>query len=248
LQACPPGTGVRVAIVDSGVAPELLGNHSESLSFRVKSSGLLATVERCPPGDVRQHGTAVASIVRSLAPEAELTSVRVLDDLGRSQARSLKIALEFCIRQGFDVVNVSLGTRQPDVILDLYEIVDQAAMAGVILVCATDNSGTPDYPAACSSLISVDRLQSSDPYALQFRTGHRVAFLARGVQVPVLSPHGSQHFVSGSSYACPHVSAFAARLRSAQQSLQPFEIKTLLHSIALQEPTHDPTDSTAIRT
>lgn len=232
LLACPPGTGVRVAIVDSGVDARELGQHAERNSFFVRSRGVLTAVEACRPGDVSHHGTAVASIVRSLAPEAELTSVRVIDDEGRGSAASLRAALEFCVRQRFDVVNLSLGTRRREVLLDLYELVDQAAVAGVVCVAATDNSGLPDYPAACTSLIAVDRVADADPFVLRFRAGHRVAFLARGQDVVARGPDGAPRVVSGASFACPHVTAMVARLRSAHPEWPPFVIKTALHALA----------------
>jgi subtilisin family serine protease len=232
LRACPPGTGVRVAIVDSGVAPELLGSEARARSFHVRKSGLLCAVEPCAPGDVHHHGSAIASILGELVPEATLTSVRVVDEQGRGSADHLRAALDFCLRERFDVVNISLGTRKRDLLLDVYDLVDQAAIAGVVLVAATDNVGAPDYPAACAALISVDRMLTSDPFALRFRAGHRVAFLARGQDVPVWTADGTPRRVSGASFACPHVAAFAARLRAARRGLHPFEVKTALHAAA----------------
>ncbi|MCU0655615.1 MAG: S8 family serine peptidase [Polyangiaceae bacterium] len=232
LRSCPPGVGVRVAIVDSGVAPELLGPDAPRRSFHVRRQGLLTSVERCPPGDAHYHGSAVASIVRQVASEASLASVRVVDEQGRGSSEHLRAALDFCIRERFDVVNLSLGTRKRELLLDVYDLVDQAAVAGVILVAATDNQGSPDYPAACTSLLSVDRMESPDPFALRFRPGHRVAFLARGHDVAVAGPGGGELRVSGASFACPHVAAFACRIRAAWPSLLPFEVKTALHAAA----------------
>lgn len=232
LKACPPGTGVRVAVVDTGIDAALLGDHAADRSYAVATSGLMSTVERVAPGDVGHHGTSVASIIQRLAPEAELTSVRLVDALGRGSASALRTALEFCVREGFDVVNLSLGTRRRDLLLDVYDLVDRAAVDGVVLVAATDNAGTPDYPAACAALLGVDRASSDDPYFLGFRGGHRVAFLARGVDVEVWAKGGKSARVSGSSFACPHVAAFAARLKSARQGLHPFEVKTALSAAA----------------
>jgi len=234
LRECPPGTGVRAAIIDSGVAPDLLGPLAPQRSFHVRRQGLLTTVEPCPPGDVHHHGTAVASILRELAPEVDLTSIRVVDEQGRGSSEHLRAALDFCVRERFDVVNLSLGTRKRELLLDVYDLVDQAATAGVILVAATDNQGAPDYPAACTSLLSVDRMESDDPFALRFRPGHRIAFLARGHNVAVRTPANATLRVSGASFACPHVAAFACRLRAAWRGLLPFEIKTALHAAASQ--------------
>jgi subtilisin len=223
---------MRIAILDSGVDAALLGPGAERRSFVVRQSGLLTAVERCPPGDTQHHGTAVASIVRELAAEAELHSVRVLDDSGRGSSSALRAALEFVVRERFDVVNISLGTRRRDLVLDLYDLVDQAAVSGIVLVCATDNEGAPDYPASCTSLIAVDRLATADPFALRYRSGHRIGFLARGYDIEVSVPGGALRRVSGASFACPHVTAFAARLRSAHPGLHPFEVKTALHAMA----------------
>ena len=220
---------MRVAIVDSGIAPLLL---DDGPSYVVRTQGLLSAVEPCAPGDVHHHGTAVASIIRQLAPAARLTSVRVVDDFGRASAAGLRTALEFCVRERFDVVNLSLGTRKRELLLDVYDLVDQAAVAGVVLVCATDNVGTPDYPAACTSLIAVDRVAADDPYTLRFREGHRVGFLARGEDVDVETPSGGRHRVTGASFACPHVASFAARLLASRPGLRPFEVKTALHAAA----------------
>ena len=236
LRACPPGSGVRVAILDSGVASSLLGDAANEHSFAVRQRGLLGAVERCEPGDVNHHGTAIASILREIAPDAELTSVRLVDDQGRGSSSALRTALAHVIREGFDVVNLSLGTRNRDLLLEVYDLVDQAAVAGVVLVCATDNAGPPDYPAACTSLIAVDRLASADPFALGFRAGHRVGFLARGYDIDVAAPSGARRLVTGASFACAHVAAFAARLRSARPGLHPFEVKTALHAASLAAP------------
>lgn len=232
LKACPPGTGARVAVVDTGVDEAVLGPGAAERSFAVATTGLLSTVERAPPGDAGHHGSAVASIVRDLAPEAELHSVRLVDGLGRGSASALRTALEFCVREGYDVVNLSLGTRRRELLLDVYDLVDRAAVDGVVLVAATDNAGTPDYPAACAALLGVDRASTDDPYFLGFRGGHRVSFLARGVDVDVWAHGGGRARVSGSSYACPHVAAFAARLKSARRGLHPFEVKTALSAAA----------------
>ena len=232
LKACPPGTGVRVAVVDTGVDAVLLGEGAGDRSYAVATSGLMSAVERAPAGDVGHHGTAVASIIRSLAPDVELTSVRLVDELGRGSASALRTALDFCVREGFDVVNLSLGTRRRDLLLDVYDLVDRAAVEGVVLVAATDNAGTPDYPAACAALLGVDRATTDDPYYLGFRGGHRVSFVARGVDVEVWAKGGKVAKVSGSSFACPHVAAFAARLKAARRGLHPFEVKTALSAAA----------------
>src|SRR6478609_7163057 len=82
------GKGIRIAILDSGVEwshPALAGVRQADDIVMFQDDGRLVS----EPGrgeDMFGHGTAVASILHRLAPEAELGSFRVLDD--SNQARS----------------------------------------------------------------------------------------------------------------------------------------------------------------
>src|SRR5438105_13762516 len=73
------GKGVRVGIVDSGVDtthPDLKGKiHA---SFEAVHEGGQIVFKESTPGDQAGHGTACAAIVSSVAPHAEITSLKVL--------------------------------------------------------------------------------------------------------------------------------------------------------------------------
>jgi subtilisin len=72
------GAGVRVCVLDSGVELDhpLVGTVQRSVA--VSNDGGEITINDDTAGDLCGHGTACAGIIRSLAPECELTSVRVL--------------------------------------------------------------------------------------------------------------------------------------------------------------------------
>src|SRR5438552_5543092 len=73
------GAGVRVCVLDSGIELDhpLVGRVDRSVAVIRGENGELR-VEEDGEGDVCGHGTACAGIVRALAPDCELTSVRVL--------------------------------------------------------------------------------------------------------------------------------------------------------------------------
>src|SRR6059058_2217978 len=73
------GAGVRVCVLDSGIELDhpLVGRVERSVAVVRGENGELR-VEEDAEGDVCGHGTACAGIVRALAPDCELTSVRVL--------------------------------------------------------------------------------------------------------------------------------------------------------------------------
>src|SRR3954462_1026689 len=72
------GKGVRVCVLDSGIELDhpLVGKVQRSVAV-VKEGDEIDVVDD-DEGDLCGHGTACAGIIRSLAPECELTSVRVL--------------------------------------------------------------------------------------------------------------------------------------------------------------------------
>src|SRR3954453_23754931 len=73
------GAGVRVCILDSGVETDhpLVGEVHQLVTISIDGEEVLVD-EQDSSGDLCGHGTASAGIVRSLAPDCELTSVRVL--------------------------------------------------------------------------------------------------------------------------------------------------------------------------
>src|SRR6266513_5197851 len=73
------GAGVRVCILDSGVETThpLVGEVQQSVAISIEGDEV-GVEEHDTAGDLCGHGTACAGIVRALAPESELASVRVL--------------------------------------------------------------------------------------------------------------------------------------------------------------------------
>ena len=73
------GRGVRVAVVDSGIDADhpALGGMVRGAVAVVEKDGQ-CSYEAGPHGDAFGHGTACAGIIHSIAPEAELYSVKVL--------------------------------------------------------------------------------------------------------------------------------------------------------------------------
>jgi subtilisin family serine protease len=241
LAARGDGHGVRVAIVDSGVD----GAHP-ALAGRVERS---VAVERGPegwrvidvePGDPAGHGTACAGIVVRLAPACRIWSVRILGEAARGQGAALLAALDWAIASGADVINVSLGTRSPEMAEPLRARIDRAYRANAIVVAAASNlPGVRSFPSIFSSLIAVDSAAIEDHDKFYFRFGRESEIEAPGIYVRAPWPGGSEKIVTGTSFACPHVSGHVARLISANPGLKPFHIKTLMYAIGLAHARKD---------
>ena len=224
------GAGVRVCILDSGVdASHPKVGHLDSAIAVTKNEDGIAVVGIDVEGDVCGHGTACAGIVRSVAPDAEIHSVRVLGPGYTGGGNIMLAGLRYAIEQGFDVVNMSLSTTKKDYSEVLHELADSAYFQRTLLVASAHNMPVESYPWRFSSVISVGSHEEDDPLAIYANPNPPVEFFAKGVNVEVAWMGGETLSASGNSFATPHVSAICALIRSKHPELTPFELKSLLH-------------------
>jgi subtilisin family serine protease len=227
------GRGVTVAIVDSGVEgshPALGGALRRSV--RVELDGDEAAVVDDEPVDVVGHGTACASIVHALAPDAELVSVRVLGPDNRGKGPAFAAGLEWAIEEGIGVINLSLSSRSEAMFATFHDLADRAYFAGSLLVCAANNVPVASYPSLFSAVVSVAAHDVRDPAVWFYNPRPPVEFGAFGLDVDVAWKDGGRIVATGNSFAAPHLAAYAARIRAAHPQASPFEIKTILAATA----------------
>lgn len=228
------GSGVRVAIIDTGVEhdhPWVGGKLAESYGVTLFEDGR-ADIEPCQPLDVCGHGTAAAGQVRRVAPGAELVSIRVLSESREGSSEALVSALQWVAEQDVDVVNMSLSTLRLALALRIGHAVDDLYAKHVPCICAKGYQlDGRDYPTSFGASIGVT-FGALEPAEVRYRENEMVEFVAHGVDSVVAWQNGATRKVTGSSYATPLVSGLAARLLSAHPGLSVFEMKTLLKAYA----------------
>jgi subtilisin family serine protease len=183
-------------------------------------------------GDLCGHGTACAGIVRGLAPECEIHSVRVLGAGYTGSGPVLLAGLRWAIEQGFEVINMSLSTTKRQFAEVLHQLADDAYFRRTILVASAHNMPVESYPWRFSSVISVG--SHSEPESLRFyyNPNPPVEFFARGVDVELAWMGGTTIRATGNSFATPHMSGICALVLSKHPELTPFQLKSVLHLIA----------------
>jgi subtilisin family serine protease len=228
------GAGVTVAVVDSGVeaAHPAVGAVERAIALQWDSETNQVTTAEGPHEDLFGHGTACAGIIRRAAPDAAIWSVRVLGNRLTGKGLVFAAGLRWAVREGARVVNLSLSTGREDYFGLFHEIADEAAFAGVILVCATNNVPAPTYPAQFSSVISVAAHDGQDPFGLDANPAPPTDFGAPGIDIRVPWLSGSTIVSTGNSFAAPHVAGLVARLLSKHPHLTPYEVKTVLRAVA----------------
>jgi subtilisin family serine protease len=227
------GAGVRVAIVDSGVeADHPAVGGAVSRSVRVELEGDEAVIVDDDAVDVVGHGTACASIIHELAPDAELISVRVLGPDNRGKGAAFAAGLEWAIDQGAAVINLSLSSRSEAMFAVFHDLADRAYFADALLVCAANNVPVASYPSLFASVVSVAAHDVRDPAVWFYNPRPPVEFGGFGLDVDVAWKGGGRIVATGNSFAAPHIAGYATRIRAAHPGATPFEIKTILAATA----------------
>jgi subtilisin family serine protease len=224
------GENVRVCILDSGVESghELVGEIDQSVAVSINADGE-TLVDEDQEGDLCGHGTACASIVRSLAPDCRIFSVRVLGAGFTGSGDVLLAGLRWAVEQGFDVINMSLSTTKRQFAGILHELTDRAYFRRTVLVASAHNMPVESYPWRFSSVISVGSHEEPDPLAFYYNPNPPVEFFARGVDVDVAWTSGGRIRCTGNSFATPHMSGICALVLGKHADLTPFQLKSLLY-------------------
>jgi subtilisin len=240
------GAGIKVAIIDTGIDHlhrDLAPNFAGGVSF--------------VPGetftDGNGHGTHVAGVIGArqngsgvvgVAPNCCLYSVKALDRQGSGQYSYIISAIVWCVRNGMDVINLSLGGREH--VQALENACDYAFRHNVLLVAAAGNSGPQQdsvtYPARYGSVMAVSAVDQAGNLANFSSRGEHVDLAAPGVQILSTLPGNRYGRLNGTSMASPHVAGAAALAISSHRFIPGQVIRQILERTAddLGPPGRDP--------
>ena len=176
--AASDGTGVRVAVLDSGIDtthPDLAGlTLTDDTAFQIDGSFLRAVANTT--GDAMGHGTAIAWIIRSIAPKAEIGSFRVLDGDLKSRSTIVWEAARHAIERGYHILNCSFGSPgDARFVMPYKEWTDLAYLRNVHIVAGCNNHDVTvrEWPGWFPTVVTVN-LASLPPDIWQRRAGSLV--------------------------------------------------------------------------
>lgn len=227
------GEGVRVAVVDSGIDnghPAIAGAVRGWAEPFEGPDGVTCREE--PHHDSYGHGTACAAIIRSLAPAAEIYSVKVLGAGLTGRGLIFAAGLRWAIEHQMHVVNLSLGTTKREFYGLFHELADTAYFQNTILVTAANNMPVPSFPSLYASVISVASQADPDPEHFSYNPAPPVEFGAPGVDISLAWLDGGTIIGTGNSYAAPHIAGLVCRTLGKHPGLAPFQVKTVLRATA----------------
>jgi hypothetical protein len=262
------GTGVKVALVDTGVRStheDLTGGVDNGANCVSATTNSQCTTTVGATNDDNGHGTHVAGIlaahvnnalgIAGSAPGVRILPVKVLDAAGNGTYAGVAMGILWAADHGAKVISMSLTGAQPAESDGVQSAINTALAKNITVIAAAGNnyyvSGSTTaidnskmYPASYPGVLSVGAIQDTTPYtrASFSNTTSNVGIVAPGNSIVSTynASNTSYKTMSGTSMATPYVTAAAAMLLAKNSSLSPVQVITTLESTA----THLDSDGT----
>jgi Subtilase family len=260
------GQGVTVAVLDSGVAPDV----SDLDGSVVSGPDLTGVTTPTSSPAWGQHGTWMASVIAGhghgvddddgilgAAPKAKILSVRVIPDRNdpgyttyerEQESRvqdSLAKGIRYAVDHGADVISMSIGYSAPSA--SVRSALQYAYGHGVAVVASSGNSGDTSsaskngyaplkFPADYPGVIGVAAVSSAGSVAGFSSDNLSVEVAAPGVNISAQGRDGQYWLVTGTSPACALVAGVAALIKAKYPGLAPDLLAKALTSTTHYRP------------
>lgn len=196
---------VRLGLIDSGLAPELVAAGACSLG---------------PGPDRHGHGSAVSRILATRVAPHALIGVPVFDERGVTTPVAVAQALAGLVEQGAGLVLMALGVAQDRDVLR--SACAHAVGHGVVLVASAPARGGACFPAAYPGVLSVCGDARCGPDQISWLGGRPALFGAHARALPGAddSLRGASMGAAWFAAACHQLLTDDADLPSLMERLQ----------------------------
>ena len=258
------GHGVTVAVIDSGVNPQV-SDLAGSVTTGPDYSGV-STPSSNPEWGM--HGTWMASLivghghgfesgVSGVAPKARVLSIRVLPDkkdpaykqyenepASKGQSALAK-AIKYAVRHRAGVISMSLGYGSASKVVR--SALQDAYQHKVVVVASAGNSGNKasnraqahapySYPADYPGVLAVAAVDKTGSPAYFSSDNLSVQVAAPGVRVLAQGNNGQYWLVNGTSPACALAAGVAALIKAVHPGMSPALVVRAIEASAQHPP------------
>lgn len=242
------GSGKRIAVLDSGIAPHPALNPNIRHDLGISLAG---------DGPLHAHGTKVAGIIgacheplgvlKGVAWYADMISVRVLGKNKKGSIEQVIQGIEYAVAHGAQILNLSIevaqsSSKSDDAIHALRRCMLAASRKGVLFVTAAGNDGVDlserpvypasfntrprngDYPSAINQIV-VGAATGDDQHARKNFDPRTVDITAPDNAVTT-APNGGYGSLAATSAATAYVTGVAALVWTANPDWKAADVIT----------------------
>jgi subtilisin family serine protease len=239
------GQGIRIGLADTGAGPHQNLPHLQSAGAFIDGGHDASAAASNDVSDHGTHVAGIVAAhpagngYAGIAPGADVVAARVYRDAGAAASNAdVAAALDaFATEHRCDLINLSLGGSQSSAI-ELDAVTAAAEKGSLVLAAAGNTAGAIDYPAAYPGVVAVSAVglygtfpmnaiealalpASADKFVGSLfeasfnNSGPHMACTAPGVGIISTVPGDGYASMSGTSMACPVVTAALATLLAA---------------------------------
>lgn len=162
---------IHVCVIDDGICENEIDLFR---NIQIRDGRVVDFLNVCKSNS---HGTGCAKVIEKNAEkDIIISSVSILNGQYKGNVHSLYLALEWCIKNDVDIINLSLGSvffKDKEILLN---IVNRCAEKGIIIVSATCNEGYTTYPASFTNVLGVKAFKENGKNGCAIRYDTNLGF------------------------------------------------------------------------
>lgn len=160
--------------------------------------------------------------------------IRVMDELGNTSPKILKIAIDWAIKNNATIINLSLGGNVDD--SEVTKSIKNAINKNIYVIAAAGDYHNPNllFPADLPFVVSVMAQNTKGERYSRSNFSDKATISAPGNDIPVVSIASTNGLLtkkaSGTSIAAANITGLAALVRSENNSITQDQFVTFMKS------------------
>ena len=159
---------IKVGLIDSGVSANNV------------SQGNIVDTGFCNSQiDTIGHGSVCAHLISSVTKNTQIYNIKVVDSSRLISSKRLIDAIDWCISNKIDVINLSISLTDMSYFYDFEAICNKAYMNECYIIASASNIRFPSLPAYLKNVIGVASADISE-HQLYYKKGCSIQYFANG--------------------------------------------------------------------
>lgn len=234
------GAGVKVAVLDNCFRN--VGTPGVSETWVAFDHSYNFIDDNTDVDGTNDHGNFVLTAIKSshgLAPGATVYALKAQADDGTPNEAAMIAALQYCIDNDIDIVNISTQYSTTSFDAKVLEVV----AAGIVVVASSGNSetvATTAKPAGLTGVIAVNAISETGEATLLNVNppsgGHGINIAASGVDCYVIGRAGVLTTSNGTSFSAPWIVGCFAIYKERYPTMTNHAVMQLILDRAIKQP------------
>lgn len=220
---------MNIVIIDDGVNEEYFKLKTLRHDLEIDKKQKLS-IRQSKNEQICSHGTICAAIILKYAPDAIISSIKVLNPAdGRGMKGHLVMALQWCLENHVQLINLSIGSTQFQDFREIRSIISELYRKGCIIVAAYNNRDIYTMPASLECTIGVKcnaALKTPSYKACESKIGYFMEASGEHELINFLRKKIISQ--SANSYAAPYITAIVYNIMSGNNRVSFKDIQKVL--------------------